>query len=1196
MMASDNGAKDSRVPHEIDVYNKRRERAGIDRHEPAIGLALSGGGIRSATFCLGILRAMAKNKVLHRIDYLSTVSGGGYIGASLGRLFKDKARTPREVEQGLASDHSLLLWWLRNNGRYLTPAGANDVIMAVAGQVRSFLVTQFEVLMLALVLACIVTFPHLLASLWLSPGQTLFFAGSPWWWLLLLPAALALTAAYAYWFLGRNRLPDLLTALLAAIVGIYAMHVAMAAFAATDDAVSNDSVITVLAYFATVLAIGFLLSPLGWIWARFMMGRPENDDKRRLMLTHVLSHCLRASLALALLGAMDLFSWYLGYLFMSVLSGQLSFQLGVSFSVVTLVVVVARNALPIVQANMAAAKRLPLTQIANILGLLLIMFIALLWLALVQVFVLSKNDNFAGTPLPGALGRWLCVFGAAAVFLLINGSVLQQLNRSSLHFFYRSRLARAYVSVGNDELHSGDAHGGDKPRFPASVLAKRRRDITDATAQVADLLNGDDVAMKDYQPATSGGPIHLINCCINQTEDDRTGNYNADRKGVNLTVSALGVETGTHGPVQPGHAAWEKTTLAEWIAISGAAVGSGMGSLTKPGMAAMIFLSGLRLGYWQHNLTKQASAGFHLLQKYQAMCGEMFARFPGLRAPRWYLSDGGHFDNTGVYALLKRKLPVIILADCGADPDYAFGDVENLIRKARIDHDAIIRFIDPESLPPLAGGLSAFFGTPDSIQPGTSNEYLLLAQITYSDDCTGALLIIKPRRTEDMPLDVAGYAARNASFPQQSTANQFFSEEEWESYCNLGLTLGRVLTTKFLHDLHPWINTGTTIGTNNATLTPPITRMTRNQRIATTLGTSIGIGAILTGLLAGWQAWNTRQDKDSQQLSAFATEARTILADISSPERQHKGFDQALDAKIDLLNSIAHTFPVNSDQQQVMQDIAEPLQNLCPPYGQALFNRCAADVVTLNAGARSSMHWDEAMASYSGFATNAPLLAGEGQQALATTSAATPKENSAGTPSTSMPSPPPPPPSSVLPSEPVVVTAQRQSEANAVAAAPEHYMPNPASVVTQAAPTRQSLPPSATPQNKSAFDRAKAACVTKSSQSFVLYTQIYDEAQRAPLSAVLTDIRSLGIATPGVENVTVTAKRNGNNSPARWNQPTILYRAEGQDCAQALAIYLTPFGSARQAVRAFPLPRALNGAANILELWIPNPSDATGTK
>src|SRR5436309_2734688 len=45
-----------------------------------VGLAFSGGGIRSATFNLGVLKALHEIGLLKHIDYLSTVSGGGYIG------------------------------------------------------------------------------------------------------------------------------------------------------------------------------------------------------------------------------------------------------------------------------------------------------------------------------------------------------------------------------------------------------------------------------------------------------------------------------------------------------------------------------------------------------------------------------------------------------------------------------------------------------------------------------------------------------------------------------------------------------------------------------------------------------------------------------------------------------------------------------------------------------------------------------------------------------------------------------------------------------------------------------------------------------------------------------------------------------------------------------------------------------------
>ncbi|HXT19485.1 MAG TPA: patatin-like phospholipase family protein, partial [Thermoanaerobaculia bacterium] len=69
------------------------------------GLCLSGGGIRSSTFCLGVLQAFAKHNLLVRFDYLSTVSGGGYIGSCLTSLLTrprgSKTREPWRHDVGL---------------------------------------------------------------------------------------------------------------------------------------------------------------------------------------------------------------------------------------------------------------------------------------------------------------------------------------------------------------------------------------------------------------------------------------------------------------------------------------------------------------------------------------------------------------------------------------------------------------------------------------------------------------------------------------------------------------------------------------------------------------------------------------------------------------------------------------------------------------------------------------------------------------------------------------------------------------------------------------------------------------------------------------------------------------------------------------------------------------------------------------
>ncbi len=239
-------------------------------------------------------------------------------------------------------------------------------------------------------------------------------------------------------------------------------------------------------------------------------------------------------------------------------------------------------------------------------------------------------------------------------------------------------MARAYISLGN--IGVGGRFRAGSPLDPVSST------IADQICNISEFVDGDDPPMSQYAPHKHGGPIHLINCCINQTVDDRTDSYNADRKGIAMAVSGLGVETGTRFP--DAAALPPATTLAQWTVISGAAIGSGMGSRTRSGLSALFFLSALRLGYWSPRLRapnaamdadhrSRARRWQHRFAKYWAICGECLARFPGLNDPHWYLSDGGHFDNTGVYSLLKRRPAVIILADCGIDPEYLFEDLEN---------------------------------------------------------------------------------------------------------------------------------------------------------------------------------------------------------------------------------------------------------------------------------------------------------------------------------------------------------------------------------------------------------------------------------------------------------------------------------------------------------------------------------------
>ena len=157
-------------PHELwalerDFLAARRRTSltGVERppHD-TLGVALSGGGIRSATFSLGVFQALARFGLIGKIDYLSTVSGGGYFGAFLGRIFsRPEIRSVRDVEELLAGAPGSTIpptsprlpdgvRWLRENGRYLSPNGAGDLLLAGAGLLRNWIAIQV-VLLVAIV-------------------------------------------------------------------------------------------------------------------------------------------------------------------------------------------------------------------------------------------------------------------------------------------------------------------------------------------------------------------------------------------------------------------------------------------------------------------------------------------------------------------------------------------------------------------------------------------------------------------------------------------------------------------------------------------------------------------------------------------------------------------------------------------------------------------------------------------------------------------------------------------------------------------------------------------------------------------------------------------------------------------------------------------------------------------------------------
>jgi len=166
------------------------------------------------------------------------------------------------------------------------------------------------------------------------------------------------------------------------------------------------------------------------------------------------------------------------------------------------------------------------------------------------------------------------------------------------------------------------------------------------------------------------------------------------------------------------------------------------------------------------------------------------------RHPYVYLSDGGHFDNLGVYEMIRRRCRLVVACDAGADRDCTFDDLGNALRKVSIDLGVRVTFNGPIEIYPRSATekFKAF---------SRCQGYCALGEIHYAPPgCTpeearrlnGWLLYVKAAfYGTGEPADVYNYAQQCRDFPHESTADQFFSESQFESYRALGEHVGNAV-------------------------------------------------------------------------------------------------------------------------------------------------------------------------------------------------------------------------------------------------------------------------------------------------------------------------------------------------------------------------------------------------------------------
>jgi hypothetical protein len=217
-------------------------------------------------------------------------------------------------------------------------------------------------------------------------------------------------------------------------------------------------------------------------------------------------------------------------------------------------------------------------------------------------------------------------------------------------------------------------------------------------------------------------------------------------------------------------------SLGMALAVSGAAASPEMGMYSTKARAFLLTLANARLGVWFGN---PHSEDAWRTSEPPLGVGPVLRELLGLttdRNPYVYLSDGGHYENLGLWEMVARRCRFIIVSDAGCDPRYTFDDLANAVRRIRLDLGIPIQF------PPIDLTRAG---------QGQTNPHAAIGKIRYGvvdgpDAPNGTILYLKATLSGDEPVDVKNFAFADPTFPHDSTGNQFFDEARFESYRTLG--------------------------------------------------------------------------------------------------------------------------------------------------------------------------------------------------------------------------------------------------------------------------------------------------------------------------------------------------------------------------------------------------------------------------
>ncbi len=379
---------------------------------------------------------------------------------------------------------------------------------------------------------------------------------------------------------------------------------------------------------------------------------------------------------------------------------------------------------------------------------------------------------------------WKVLGGAFALLgLAVLNGMFVNVNRFSLHAMYRNRLVRAYLGASNVRVYR-------QANAPAPARVETVR-----TGRDPDPFTGfdprDNCKLYDlWRPGQAERPMPIINTTLNLTEGlEDLAWQERKAESFSMTPFFCGNYLGGYRPTYDYGGANGGISVGTAVSISGAAASPNMGYSSSPALSFLMTLLNVRLGVWLGN-TNEMGDGFYGRpgpgQAVRPLLNELLGRTN--RSGRYVsLSDGGHFDNLGLYEVVLRRCRHVLVSDSGQDEKFAFEDLGNAIRKVRIDFGIPIVFKHKI----LIGRRDDTAQTPDQTVSGI---YCAVATIHYEAIDPGAqpgtIVYIKPTVValpeSPIPYDVYSYWRQDSNFPHQSTGDQWFSESQFESYRALG--------------------------------------------------------------------------------------------------------------------------------------------------------------------------------------------------------------------------------------------------------------------------------------------------------------------------------------------------------------------------------------------------------------------------